>query len=69
MKAAYYFFRYTLITSRVVFLSLFYIYSSLGSTLYSILSDHPFSFAEESFLAVAFFITFATKIPRLPFHI
>lgn len=69
IKAAYYFFLYTLVTSMFILASIFYIYSTLGGTLYPILSDNPFSFEEETYLCIAFFITFATKIPMLPFHI
>jgi NADH:ubiquinone oxidoreductase subunit 4 (subunit M) len=69
ITAAYYFFLYTLVTSMCVFVSVFYLFSTVGSTLYPLLVDHPFSVTEETYLAVAFFITFATKIPMLPFHI
>ena len=69
ITAAYYFFLYTLVTSMCIFVSVFYIFSTLGSTLYPLLADHPFSITEETYLAIAFFITFATKIPMVPFHI
>jgi proton-translocating NADH-quinone oxidoreductase chain M len=69
ITAAYYFFLYTLITSMCIFVSVFYLFSTLGSTLYPLLADHPFSITEETYLAIAFFITFATKIPMVPFHI
>ena len=69
IKAAYYFFLYTLVTSMFVFVSIFYISSTLGSTLYPLLEISHFSFTEETYLASAFFITFATKVPMLPFHI
>lgn len=69
IKAAYYFFLYTLVTSMFILVSVFYLYSALGGTLYPVLSDHPFSFLEETYLCLAFFITFATKIPMLPVHI
>lgn len=69
ITAAYYFFLYTLITSMCIFVSVFYLFSTLGSTLYPLLADHPFSLTEETYLAIGFFITFATKIPMLPFHI
>lgn len=52
-----------------IFVSIFYLFSALGGTLYPILTDHPLSVTEETYLAIAFFITFATKIPMLPFHI
>ena len=52
-----------------IFVSVFYLFSTLGSTLYPLLADHPFSLTEETYLALAFFITFATKIPMVPFHI
>ncbi len=68
ITAAYYFFLYTLITSMCIFVSVFYIFSTLGSTLYPLLADHPFSLNEEIYLALAFFITFATKIPMVPFQ-
>ena len=69
ITAAYYFFLYTLVTSMCIFVSIFYLFSTLGRTLYPLLADHPFSITEETYLAIAFFITFATKIPMIPFHI
>ena len=69
IKAAYYFFLYTLVTSMLLFASLFFINSTVGSTLYPILIDQPFDYVEQLFLATAFFITFATKAPMIPFHI
>ena len=69
IRAAYYFFLYTLATSMAVLISLFYVNSCLGSTLYNLLSDHPFSFEEEKGLMLSFFLAFATKIPMMPFHI
>lgn len=53
----------------LVFLAIFYISSTLGGTMYPLLSDQPFSFSEETYLAIAFFLTFATKVPMIPFHI
>jgi NADH:ubiquinone oxidoreductase subunit 4 (subunit M) len=53
----------------LLFVSIFYIYSTIGSTLYPILIDLPFEYTEQLFLGIAFFVTFATKAPMLPFHI
>jgi proton-translocating NADH-quinone oxidoreductase chain M len=53
----------------LLFASLFFINSTVGSTLYPILIDQPFDYVEQLFLATAFFITFATKAPMIPFHI
>jgi proton-translocating NADH-quinone oxidoreductase chain M len=53
----------------LLFVSIFFIYSTIGSTLYPILVDLPFDYTEQLFLGLAFFITFATKAPMLPFHI
>lgn len=52
-----------------VLFSIFYISSTLGGTFYPLLSDQPFASAEENYLALAFFITFATKVPMLPVHL
>lgn len=67
--AAYYFFLYTLVTSMLIFVSLYYINSTIGSTLYPLLNDQPFAVNAELFLCVAFFITFATKVPMIPVHL
>lgn len=53
----------------LLFASIFFINSTLGSTLYPILVDQPFDYNEQLFLGIAFFVTFATKAPMLPFHI
>jgi len=53
----------------LVFAALFFINSGLGSTMYPILIDQPFTYNQQLFLGIAFFVTFATKAPMLPFHI
>lgn len=46
-----------------------YLYSVLGGSVYSILSDNALPYYAQYYLATAFFITFATKIPTMPFHL
>lgn len=69
INAAYYFFFYTLITSMFIFVSLMYLYSVLGGSVYPIMNDNSLDYTAQYYLAIAFFITFATKIPTMPFHL
>jgi len=58
-------------TALLALVSIFYIKSQLSTTFYPALlqSKYIFTLAEQLFLGFCFFITFATKIPMIPFHI
>ena len=69
VKAAFYFFFYTLIGSLLMLLGIFKIYSIFGTTNYQslILLDIP-SFIQY-WLFLGFFASLAVKIPMIPTHI
>lgn len=67
--AAYYFFLYTLLGSVIMLLSIFYIYSQVGTTDYETLLTFSFSELEQKLMWFTFFIAFASKVPMLPVHL
>lgn len=69
IRAVYLFFFYTLIGSLCMLTGLIYIYSILGTLNFEIISVHQFTFREQCWLWLAFFLSFATKIPVFPFHV
>lgn len=69
IRAAYFFFIYTLLGSVLMLLGILYIYSLLGTTDYETLLTFSFSSVEQKILWLAFFASFATKVPMLPMHI
>jgi len=69
IRAAYLLFFYTLIGSILMLLGIIYIYSVIGTSNLEILFTHQFSFEEQKWLWLAFFVSFASKIPMFPFHI
>lgn len=69
IKAAYFFFLYTLLGSVLMLLSILYIYYQAGSTDYEILLTFAFSKIEQKFLWFSFFSSFATKVPMVPVHL
>lgn len=69
IRAVYLFFFYTLIGSLCMLIALTYIYLILGTFNFEIISMYSFSYEEQHFLWLAFFLSFATKIPIFPFHI
>lgn len=69
VRAAYMFFLYTLIGSVLMLLSILYIYFAVGTTDYEMLLAHKFNDIEQRFIFLAFFASFASKIPMLPVHI
>jgi proton-translocating NADH-quinone oxidoreductase chain M len=50
-------------------LSILYIYFAVGTTDYEMLLAHKFNDIEQRFIFLAFFASFASKIPMLPVHI
>ena len=69
IRAAYQFFLYTLIGSLLMLLALLNIYFQTGTTDLQILWYAQFSEISQIFLWLAFFASFAVKIPMIPFHI
>ena len=67
--AAYYFFLYTLLGSVIMLLSIFYIYSQVGTTDYETLLTFSFSDLEQKLMWFTFFIAFASKVPMVPVHL
>lgn len=69
IQAAYYLFIYTLIGSVLMLLGIFYIYYEIGTTDYQILLNSTINENVQKWLWLAFFASFAVKIPMVPFHI
>jgi proton-translocating NADH-quinone oxidoreductase chain M len=69
IRAAYFFFIYTLVGSLFILGSILYIYSVAGTSIYSSLCHYSFTLTEEKFLWLGFFLSFAVKVPIVPFHI
>ena len=69
LRAAYLLFFYTLFGSVLMLLGILYIYSVLGTLNLEYLLAHDFSFDEQYWLWLAFFLSFASKVPMFPFHI
>ena len=69
IRASYFFFIYTLIGSLFLIASIIYIYSVVGTCRMDSLNAYGFSFTQEKFLWLGFFMSFAVKVPMLPFHI
>jgi proton-translocating NADH-quinone oxidoreductase chain M len=69
IKAAYQFFIYTLIGSVLMLLAIFFIYFETGTTDLQLLLSINFSEKKQIILWLAFFSSFAVKVPMVPFHI
>lgn len=69
VRASYMFFLYTLLGSVLMLLSILYIYFRVGTTDYETLLAFQFTFNEQRFIWLAFFASFASKVPMLPVHI
>lgn len=69
VKAAYYFFFYTLIGSLLMLLSIFKIYSITGTTNYHTLLTVELPNNLQFWLFIGFFSSLAVKIPMFPVHI
>ena len=69
IRAVYLFFFYTLLGSLCMLLGLLYLYTELGSFNYDYIYFHRLSFDEQYWLWLAFFLSFASKIPLFPFHL
>ena len=69
IQATYYLFIYTLIGSVFMLLGIFYIYYEIGTTDYQVLLNSFIPDNVQKWLWLAFFASFAVKIPMVPFHI
>lgn len=69
IKAAYYFFLYTLFGSLVMLFGLLYLYLVAGSSNYYVILNSPLSAEQQKLIWVCFFMAFAVKMPLFPFHI
>jgi proton-translocating NADH-quinone oxidoreductase chain M len=69
IRAAYFFFLYTLLGSVLMLLGILYIYFQTGTTDYEILISVNLTELEQKVLWFTFFASFATKVPMLPMHI
>lgn len=69
VHAAYLFFFYTLIGSFFMLLSIFFIYSYVGTTDIEILWNIEWVGNQQYLLWISLFLTFAIKVPMFPFHI
>jgi len=63
------FFLYTLLGSVLMLLAILYIYYKAGTTDYQILLTTTFDPSVQRLLWLAFFASFAVKVPMLPVHI
>ena len=69
IRASYFFFVYTLVGSLFILAAILYIYSQVGSSQYESLINYAFTYTEQKWLWLGFFLSFAVKVPILPFHI
>ena len=67
--AAYLLFFYTLCGSLLLLLGILYIYKITGTFNIEFLLSYNFTDVEQFFLFLAFFLSFASKIPMFPLHI
>jgi NADH-quinone oxidoreductase subunit M len=69
VKAAYYFFLYTLFGSLFMLFGMIYLYHITGSLNYYVLLAETLDLKTQKILWVCFFMAFAVKMPLFPFHI
>lgn len=69
IRAAYQFFLYTFLGSVLMLLAVLLVFFQAGSTDLQILYTTPFSEKREILLWLAFFASFAVKVPMVPVHI
>ena len=69
IRAAFYFFLYTLLGSVLMLLAIFYIYYQIGTTDLETLLIVFLTLKEQKILWLAFFASFATKVPMVPVHV
>ena len=69
IRSAYLLFLYTLLSSLVMFLAILFIFFKFGTTDYLLLKTVNFDPFSEKLCWFAFFLSFAVKMPVVPFHI
>lgn len=69
IRASYFFFVYTLVGSLFMLSAILYIYSVVGTSQYESLLNYDFTLYQQKWLWLGFFLSFAVKVPILPFHI
>jgi proton-translocating NADH-quinone oxidoreductase chain M len=69
IRASYLLFFYTVCGSLLFLISILYIYSLTGSFNFEYLMSFNFNFEQQILIWIAFFISFASKIPMFPFYI
>nr|WOE90985.1 NADH dehydrogenase subunit 4 [Aequorea sp. MKL-2023] len=69
VKAAFYFFFYTLIGSLLMLISIFKLYSLVGTTNYFNLVSIDLPSSLQFWMFLGFFASLSVKIPMVPFHI
>ena len=69
IRAAYFFFLYTLLGSVIMLLGILYLYYQVGTTDYETLLSVLLTIQEQKLIWLAFFASFATKVPMVPVHI
>jgi NADH-quinone oxidoreductase subunit M len=69
IRASYLLFFYTLFGSVLMLIAIMAIYLEIGSLDYQVLLLVEFDKNKQLFLWLAFFLSFASKIPMIPFHI
>lgn len=69
IKAAYYFFLYTLFGSLFMLFGVLYLYLVTGSTNYFVILYTVLDPEQQKLIWLCFFIAFAVKMPLFPFHI
>jgi NADH-quinone oxidoreductase subunit M len=69
IKAAYYFFLYTLFGSLFMLFGMIYLHQTVGSLNYYVILNEKLTDFEQEVIWLCFFIAFAVKMPLFPFHI
>jgi len=69
VRAGFLFFLYTLFGSLLILLGIILIFIETGTTDYLILLENQFSITKQKILWLAFFFSFAVKVPIMPAHI
>ncbi len=70
IRASYFLFLYTLVSSILMFVAILFLYFKTGTTSYLLLKTFKsFDYLTENICWIAFFFSFAVKMPLVPFHI
>jgi len=69
IRAVYLLFFYTLVGSLLMLVGILYMLSVVGTLNIEYLMSYDFTLEEQCWLWLAFFLSFASKIPMFPFHV